>query len=384
MIQRSHHEGPFMKIKINRESFLRVFQIANAVAPARSPKSILQNVKIEASDNTAVMTATDMEVGVRLIVPEVEIITPGVAVIPVVMLSMILRESTDEVLEIDATSEKILITGQASRFELQGQNPDEFPEVNDFTDTDYYEVKATVLRELIKRTLFATDAESSRYALGGVLIEMDGKTITAVGTDGRRLAKMEGDLAVVGNPSTEESTTIVPSRSMQLMERILPDDDSIVQLSARPNDLFIKDANSVFYTRLVEGRFPKWRDVLPDRTDSKRIDIPVGPMYTALRQAAIVSSEESRGIDFTFKDGSLVLSNSTAEVGESRVEMPVPFEQEELTITLDHRYVADFLKVLKPDNTFTLDVESGEQAAYCMTDDNYGYVIMPLSKDRKK
>ena len=371
-----------MKIKINRESFLRVFQIAAAVAPARSPKTILQNVKLDVAKDGGILTATDMEVGVRLSVPDLDVTTPGSAVIPVARLSMILRESSDEVLEIDANSDKTLITGQNSRFELQAQNPDEFPEVADFEDQDYFEIASNVLRELIKRTLFATDSESSRYALGGVLLEMDDKTITAVGTDGRRLAKMQGVLKQVGNPKVG-TTTIVPSRSMHLMERILPDSDVSVQISARDNDLLMREPNGIFYTRLVEGRFPKWRDVLPKRSDSNRIDIPVGPMYSALRQAAIVASEDSRGIDFTFKNGSLVLSNSTAEIGQSRIEMPVPFEKDELTITLDHRFVADFLKVLQPDKTFTLDVENGEQAAYCETDDHYGYVIMPLSKDRR-
>jgi DNA polymerase-3 subunit beta len=372
-----------VKIKINRESFLRIFQIAAAVAPARSPKTILQNVKLDVTKDGGILTATDMEVGVRLNVPDLDIITPGSAVIPVSRLSLILRESSDEILEIDADSDKTLITGQNSRFELLAQNPDEFPEVADFEQEDYFEIASNVLRELIKRTLFATDSESSRYALGGVLLEMDDKTITAVGTDGRRLAKMQGVLKQVGKPKTGGSTTIVPSRSMHLMERILPDSDVNVQISARDNDLLMREPNGIFYTRLVEGRFPKWRDVLPKRSESYRIDIPVGPMYSALRQAAIVSSEESRGIDFTFKDGSLVLSNSTAEIGQSRIEMPVPFDKDELTITLDHRFVADFLKVLQPDKTFTLDVENGEQAAYCETDDNYGYVIMPLSKDRR-
>ncbi len=371
-----------MKIKINRESFFRVFQIAAAVAPARSPKTILQNVKIEVTKDQGILTATDTEVGVKLTVPDLEIVTPGSAVVPVSRLSMILRESSDDLLEIDASSEKTLITGANSRFELQAQNPDEFPEVSGFDDKDYYEINANVLKELIKRTLFATDSESSRYALGGVLLEMDDKTITAVGTDGRRLAKMQGVLKKVGKPQSG-ATTIVPSRSMQLMERILPDGEVPVQISARANDLVMKEANGIFYTRLVEGRFPKWRDVLPKRESTNRIDIPVGPMYSALRQAAIVASEESRGIDFTFHKGSLVLSNSTAEIGQSRIEMPVPFDQDELTITLDHRYVADFLKVLQPDKTFTLDVENAEAAAYCETDDNYGYVIMPLSKDRR-
>jgi len=163
----------------------------------------------------------------------------------------------------------------------------------------------------------------------------------------------------------------------------LPSGDEPVQISPRENDLLVKHANGVFYTRLVEGRFPKWREVLPKRTDSIRIDLPVGPMFSALRQAAIVASEESRGVDFTFKDGSLVLSNNTAEVGQSRIELPVSYDKEELTITLDHRYVADFLKVLQADKSFTFDIEDGDQAAYCETDDSYGYVIMPLSRDRR-
>jgi DNA polymerase-3 subunit beta len=372
-----------MKIKINRDSFQKVFQIAAAVAPTRSPKAILQNVKIDVTKSEAVLTATDTEVGVRLAVPDVEITTPGSAVVNVTRLSMILRESSDEILEIEADTDKILVLGKSSRFELQGQNPDEFPEVAGFDEKDYFEVEGHVFQELIRRTLFATDAESSRYALGGVLLEMDKKQIIAVGTDGRRLAKMQGAISTVGDPKTGGSTTIVPSRAMQLMSRMVPDGEEKVQIAARANDLLLKLATGVFYTRLVEGRFPKWRDVLPKRKDSIRIDIPIGPMYSALRQAAIVANDESRGIDFTFKSGSLVLSNSTAEVGQSRIEMPIAFDSEELTITLDHRYLADFLKVLQPDKTFTFDLENAEQAAYCETDDEYGYVIMPLSRDRK-
>ncbi len=372
-----------MKITIQREPFSRIFQIAAVVAPARSPKTILQNVKLEAVDGTVRLTATDMEVGVRLSIDDMEVETPGAAVIPVARLNAILRESSDEVLHISADASKILVTGKQSRFELQGQNPDEFPEVVDFAEEDYFEIPANVLRELIKRTLFATDAESSRYALSGVLLELNENFLTAVGTDGRRLAKMEAPVKIHGNPSQAGTATIVPSRAMQLIERTLPAGEEPVCLAARENDLLVRHPNGVFYTRLVEGRFPKWRDVLPQRTDSTRIDLPVGPMFSALRQAAIVASEESRGVDFTFKDGSLVLSNSTAEVGQSRIELPVAYDNEELTITLDHRYVADFLKVLQPDKSFTFDVENGEQAAYCQTDDKYGYVIMPLSRDRR-
>lgn len=371
-----------MKIKVYREQFQKAFQIAAAVAPIRSPKVILQNVKLNVTPENTVLSATDMDLGVRLNVVDIEVQQPGLAVIPVARLNMILRESSDETLTIETNSEQTLITGQHSRFELTAHNPDEFPELMNFEEVDYFQIESGVFREMIHRTLFATDADSSRYALGGVLLEMENDMLIAVGTDGRRLAIMQGPIQKIGHPS-ETNSVIVPAKALQVIERLIPEDETPIDLALRTNDLLLRETHGVFFTRLVEGRFPKWRDVLPKATsETNRIDIPVGPMYSALKQAAIVASEESRGVDFTFAKGTLVLTNCTAEVGESRIEMPVPYDDGELTITLDHRYVADFLKVLRPDKTFTFDIESGQHAAYCHTDDNYGYVIMPLSKDR--
>jgi DNA polymerase-3 subunit beta len=178
-------------------------------------------------------------------------------------------------------------------------------------------------------------------------------------------------------------TTIVPARAMQLVERMLPSDETKISLAPRANDLLIQVPRGVFYTRLVEGRYPKWREVIPKRQDTRKIELAVGPLYSHLRQAAIVTSEESRGVDFAFAPGSLVLSVVTAEVGQSRVEMPIAYQGDEVVVSLDHQYVEDFLKVLPTDKVITFDVASPDQAVYCTTDDNYGYVIMPLSKERR-
>jgi len=122
---------------------------------------------------------------------------------------------------------------------------------------------------------------------------------------------------------------------------------------------------------------------LPNRQDATRIELTIGPIYAALRQAAIVASKESRGIDFTFAKGSVVLNLTTAEVGQSRIELPVAYDGAGISITLEHQFLGEFLRVLDPDKTFTLDVENAEQAALCVTDDGYGYVVMPLAPDRQ-
>jgi DNA polymerase-3 subunit beta len=371
-----------MKITCDREKMLAAFQTAATVAPHRSPKPILQNVKLEVAGESAILTATDMEIGIRIEVPGITVDQPGAAVLPVARFGSILRESSDEKLYIEADAQGAVVRGERSEFKLPSENPDEFPAVTSFTETKYHEVPARLLKELIRRTLFATDTESSRYALGGVLLEMDQDKIIAVGTDGRRLAKMEGPAQSVGGHVTGDVMTIVPARSMQLIERALTDGDAEVQVVARANDILIHTPRVTIYSRLVEGRFPKWRDVLPQRRDAVKMELTVGPIYSALRQAAIVASEESRGIDFSFGEGSLVLSGSTAEVGSARVELPIPYDGAKIAVTLDNRFVADFFKVLDPDRMFTLEIENSDTAALFTTDDGYGYVVMPLARDR--
>jgi DNA polymerase-3 subunit beta len=337
---------------------------------------------LEVSESGAILMATDLEIGVRSQVDGIEVETAGVAVLPVDRFGRILRESSDTKLRLESDPQGTVVRGDRSKFELPGINPDEFPAVAEFGEEKYIELPAALFRLLIERTVFATDTESSRYALGGVLVELDAEKIIAVGTDGRRLAKMEGPGTVVGGYEHGDSMTIIPTRAMQLIDRALADAEGDVQLAPRPNDVLVKTPRATIFSRLVEGRFPKWREVFPQRQDSVKIEMTVGPVYAALRQAAIVASEESRGIDFAFNQGSLVMVGQTAEVGQSRIELPIPYDGEQIEITLDHRFLSDFLRVLDGEKPFALDVKNAEEAAVCTTDDGYGYVVMPLARDR--
>lgn len=370
-----------MKVTCQRETLLAAFQTAAAVVPTRSPKPILQNIKLEVSDAGAILLATDLEVGIRIQVPGIQAQVPGSAILPLSRFGSILRESSDETLRLEADGQATTVRGERSEFTLPAENPQEFPTVADFTDTAFHELSARLLREMIRRTIFATDNESSRYALGGVLLEMGPEKIVAVGTDGRRLAKMEVPARSEGGHQSGDSMTIVPTKAMQLIERAISDADAEIQLAARANDILVRGPRATIYSRLVEGRFPKWRDVFPQRSGASRVELTVGPLYSAVRQAAIVTSEESRGVDFAFESGMLVLSGRVAEVGQSRVELPIAYDGPAISITLDPRYVSDFLKVLDAEKIVSIELKDAESAAVCTTDDGYGYVIMPLARD---
>lgn len=371
-----------MNITCNREQLMSAFSIAASVAPTRTPKVVLQNVKLEVTSEGALLMATDLEIGVRIELPEVTVETPGSVLLPVARFGAVLRESSDRQLRIRTDAKGTTIRGERSTFQLQASNPDEFPNTPALHEERYHELPAIAFRELIRRTIFATDTESTRYALGGVLLEFSPDKIVAVGTDGRRLAKMEAPARMVGDHQPLDGTTIVPSRSMQLIERALEGHDSDVRVAARTNDILVRTPRATVRSPLVEGRFPRWRDVFPVRTDSQRIDFTAGPLYAALRQAAVVASEESRGIEFQLSEGSLVLTGLTAEVGESRVELPIGFNGAPLKISLDNRYVSDFLRVLDAQKTLTLEVDGPDDAALFSTDDGYAYVVMPMARDQ--
>jgi DNA polymerase-3 subunit beta len=369
-----------MKLSCDRQKLLHAFQMAAGVVPARSPKPILQNVKLEVTAETATLLATDLEVGIRVEVAGFQVEVPGSVLLPMNRFGPILRESSDENLYLESDGAKTWVRGDRSEFHLPTENPDEFPEVVRFEEEKYHRVPARFFREMVRRTVFATDPESSRYALGGVMIELGPEKLIGVATDGRRLARQEGPAKAVAGHGNREST-IIPARSMQLLERTLVDSEEEICLAARENDVLIKSAKVTVYTRLVEGRFPRWRDVFPKIESMTPIEMTVGPFYAAVRQAAIVTSERQRGVDFQFADGKLTLTARSAEMGESRVELPIAYEGKPLVVMLDPRFVSDFLKVLDLDATFTFHLRDAESAVVTTTGDGYSYVIMPLSRD---
>ena len=372
-----------MKIRCPKEPLLAAVQTAAAVVPARSTKPVLTNIKFEANSNGTVISATDLEVGIRVELEGVETLAEGTVLLPSARLMAILRESAPStVFEIHSDGSATVVKAPRSEFRLPVEDPLEFPTVAVFPTGPCFEIATPLMRELVRRTVFATDNESSRYALGGVLVELSSDGVIAVGTDGRRLAKMEGPCQVQGGEPIALQP-IVPARAMSLVERSLGAADAPVHLALRAdaNEILVRTAGTTISARLVEGRFPRWRDVFPDRPDASKVQIVVGPLLAAVRQAAIVTSEQSKGGDFSFESGQLVLSGRSSESGESRVELPIDYTGEAVRIKLDPRFMADVLRVIDGGTAITVEITDPQSACVCRTDDGYGYVIMPLAAD---
>ena len=370
-----------MKIRCHRPSLAHAFQVVSGVVPARTPKDILKNVKLTVHDGSTTLIGTDQEVGIRCEVPGVEVESPGQTLLPTARVVSILRELTDDGVELELTGERVMIRAGRSEFTLAAEDADEFPDVAAFDAQQYHVVPSDVFQTGIRRTVPATDVESTRYALGGVLLELDAEKMTMVATDSRRLAVFTGPCRREGEAEAVESRPVIPSKAMTLIDRSIDEETEEVQVAVRGSDVLVKCGSSTIQSRLVEGRFPRYQDVIPTEWNAE-VEVLAGPLYSAVRQAQIVTDEESRGVDFVFASDGLTLSSQAPDVGQSKIEIPISYGGEPLTITFDPRYIADFLRVLEPEAQVKLQLIDSESAAVFRCGDDFLYVVMPLARER--
>jgi DNA polymerase-3 subunit beta len=370
-----------MQLTSSRDALTTAFQLVSGVVPSRTTKEILKNVKLQVIGGTATLIGSDSETGLRCVIPNIESDTAGEALLPTARVLQILRELTDDVVKLEMTGDAVWIRGGYSEFRLSAEDPADFPPVASFEEDSYFTLPAAALRQMIRRTVFATDAESTRYALGGVLMELNPERATLAATDSRRLAVVTSACQAVGKPAPSSTPPVVPGKAMTLLERVLSEGDAEAKLAIHANDIVVQAGDVTVSSQLVQGRFPDYKKVIPANF-SATIELVVGPFYSAIRQAQIVTNEESRGVDFTFSKGTLRLASQAADIGQSKIELPIGYDGGDVTITFDPRYIADFLRVLEPATTLRFQLIDHESAAVLATEDRYTYVIMPLSRDR--
>jgi DNA polymerase-3 subunit beta len=370
-----------MRALCHREGLLAACQLAGAAIPARDVKPILKNLKAIAADGRCTLIATDMEVGIRLDVQGLTIQEAGEAILPATKLIAILREARDAELSIEADPSACTVRGTSSplEFEMPSEDPAQFPDFPLFTEDKFHEMSAGVLREMIRRTVFATAQDSTRYSMSGVLWELEGETARLVATDGRRLAMAKGPAKATGGHSTKGQTPVVPSKAMSLLERNLQDDaEEMVKICLRPNEALFRTARAVIYSRLVEGRFPDYRQVMPKKA-SVKINLQVAPFQAAVRQAAIMTDNESKRVVFQFAKGKLTLQAQGPTAGRSRVETALAHDGKTIDINFNPDYLVDMLKLLPPDAELELDLIDGVSPALFHFGEDYAYLLMPLT-----
>jgi DNA polymerase-3 subunit beta len=366
-----------MKATCHREGLLAACQLASAAVATRDVKPVYKNFKAVA-DNGCILMAHDTELGIRIKVHGLEVEEPGEAILPAAKLLAILRESMTDKLQIEADPSSCRVHSDNGNWEMPSEDPSHFNNLPEFGEEKYHEIQAGVLREMIRRTVFAAATDIGKYSMTGVLWEAEADKVRLVSTDGKRMALAEGPATAHGNHSTKGQSPVVPTKAMNLLERNLQDDEEMVRVSLRLNEVLFGTDRAVICSRLVEGRFPNWRDVFSKKTTIK-VGFLAGAMQATVRQAQIMTDEDTRKVMFRFAKNKLTLEAQGQTTGRSKVAMPLEYDGKPLDISFNAGYVLDMLRVLPEETAVTLEMINKDEAAFFKAGDTYTYLIMPLT-----
>ncbi len=370
-----------MKVICDRGALADALNLAGSVIVTRTPKPVLACVRITASADPPSLTlaATDLEAAVRVTSARVEVQEVGEALVPAEKLSQIVRESVDPTLTIEVQGEEAHIRAQDSHFKVFCYPVADFPPLPDFVGDPDFEIAASDLTKLITQTIFATARESSRYAINGVLIERDGSKLSVIATDGRRLAMAKGDCQQArGEGEPGRHAAIVPSKALSIMLRMFQDPEQAVRVRIADNQIFFGSDDAQLASTLVEGNFPPYLDVIPQDGD-KKATLGTDLLASAVRRAALLTNEESKGVRLVFEPEQLKLTSRAPEMGEAEINVELPeYRGEPIEIGFNPQFITDVLKVVETEQV-QIEMKAPNKPGVFRTGSDFLYVIMPVN-----
>jgi DNA polymerase-3 subunit beta len=305
--------------------------------------------------------------------------------LPHARLTAILREARGDEVTITPDGNSVKVAVGRGEWTMPCENPEEFPNWEPTGLKPLPRVKANKFAKAVRAVVGATDDESSRYALGAVNIDASDGVATLVATDGRHLTAFRLQYEQALDPSQ----TLVPARAMEIIGILAAQPchaEGEVQLEASTSELVATVGDTIVTARLLDGRFPRWRDVFTEEVlEAKPAIVLREELKAATRAAKIVTTEQSKGVDFTFGDAiedGLELQGLSSECGKSKVSIDLIKSGPVLTVKLDPQYVLEFLGWMDKEDDPTIEVRATDHASAVMlsTDDCRG-IIMPLAKD---
>lgn len=364
-----------MKVRFNRTALQDALSMVTSIIPSRTPKPILQCVRIVAEKDVVHLSGTDLEAGITYMISQVEVDKTGQAVVPADKFTSIVRESFDEVIEIETDENAAHIKCSDSFFTIYTQDPAQYPEMPAFDGKADLEVGLDRLQEAILQTVFAAAKESTRYALNGILWEVQGKKLSLVATDGRRLAK--STVSLDKTPKEPQGRIIAPCKTMALLEKIPARDKAMVSIQFSDNHIMISCDPVVISSNLVEGNFPKYEDIIP-RDYEKKITLPKDAFLSAVRRAALLSSEDSKGIKISLKKNNMVITSRAPETGDAQIDLAVEYDQDPIEIGFNPQYLVDALRIIKSGD-LEMHLGQSDRPGLFKVGAGFIYIVMPVN-----
>jgi len=366
-----------MRFTISREKLQEGLAAVAASIPAKTTLPVLANILLETTDKGIKLSGTDLDIAVSTeVAADVE--ATGAVTIPAKKLSEIARELPPAPVKIGAVGEqRVTIECGRSRFKLLGLPRDEFPTFPSVRFNESWRIRSGDLQQLIAHTAFAVSSEESRPILNGVLWELRPEKMRMVATNGHRLAKMEMGITSADAPSSD---LIVPPKALEQVRRLFPAEEEL-EIARGDNHIGFRSPFTAVFTRLIEGPYPNYEQVIPKDNDKVAICDKVA-LTSALKRMSVIASDKTHRIRLSFNAGMLKFSVQTPDLGEAQDELPIKFTGDQLDIGFNASYLLEILRYIPsdevrmtfkaPERAATLEPEGWKNAA------SYMCLVMPL------
>ncbi|MGP1928406.1 MAG: DNA polymerase III subunit beta [Arsenophonus sp. NC-WZS1-MAG3] len=364
-----------MKFTIEREQLLKPLQQVSSTLVVRPRLPILGNLLLQVSEKILSLTGTDLEVE---IVAKITLTQPsenGSITVPARKFYDICRGLSDSSeIKVTLEGERLLIYSGRSRFSLLTLPAVHFPNLDDWQSEIEFELPQITLKRLIEATQFSMAHQDVRYYLNGMLFETEGKELRTVATDGHRLAICSLNI----NKDLPTYSVIVPRKGVVEFMRLLDSKDKLLKLQIGNNNIRAHIDDFIFTSKLVDGRFPDYRRVLPKNPD-KTLTADCNKLKQAFLRAAILSNEKFRGVRLYISENQLKITANNPEQEESEEIIDVNYKSEIIEISFNVNYILDILNTLKCEQINLLLTDSSSSVQIENVASNVAvYVVMPI------
>lgn len=367
-----------MKIVCDKDTILKAINSVVKGVASKTTMPILEGILIQTNDNEIKLTTYDLEIGIEYVM-ECEVKEQGSTVVNAIMFSEIIRKLPDTEIYISLNSQNLLeIECEGSLYKLATMNPEEFPELPKIEIENSIEIDQNVLKNMIRRTIFAVSTEESRPIFTGCLFEVENNELTLVSVDGFRLALR----SIYLNKQSNDFQAVIPGKTLNEINKIITDSLEPIKLGVAKNQALFEMEHCKVVTRILDGEFLNYKNVIPSNWET-RIKVNKSNIQNSFERISLISAssvekEKKYPVKVQVDIGKVVIS-CTNQTGDAKEELYVSTEGKNLEAGFNPKYFLDSLKVIDEEEIY---IEFGTSISPCLiksTENNdYTYMILPI------
>jgi DNA polymerase-3 subunit beta len=368
-----------MEFQIQKQPFLKELQLLQGIIERKNTMPILANLLLIADENGIELTASDLEVALRIRV-EADVKQAGTATVPAKKIFEIVRALPDlSMVSVRKMENNWLeIRCGAAHFKLVGLPVEEYPSLPDIDGEKAITLPAAILKEAIRRVIFAIAQEDIRYAMNGSLFQVDGSRLLLIGTDGHRLAYASTELE--SKKVSEKLEVIISKKALGELMKLLPEAKEEVRFGTFENFLFFQIDSHLLFSRNIEAQFPNYDKFISLRNE-RIASFNTVELTRSIQRVAVLSNERSRAVEFNLEEGVAKLSTANPEMGEASDSLSIQYDGPALKIGFNSQYLTEFLTAISSEEVvFELNSESTAALLKPKGADpyDYRYILMPM------